>query len=184
MKRTFSWTLLVVCGTVLMTVALLGPGRLWGQRIAAEAALAGFDTSFEFALELDGEVVGFFGKCNGLVSASDIYEETVLTDSGLQIEQKRPGSRLIWENITLTRNVGATDPVLWQWREQVQGQSPDDALRDGAIILYGPGGETARWYFTNAWPVRLSVNESVEKVTIAHDGLRLVNEAATRSRSR
>ena len=184
MKRTFSWTLIVVCGTVLMTAVLLGPGRLWGQRIAAEATLAGLDTSFEFALELDGEVVGYFEKCSGLVSASDVYEETVLTDGGLQIEQKRPGSRLIWENITLTRNVGATDPELWQWREEVQGQNPDEALRDGAIILYGPGGETARWSFTNAWPVRLSVDESIEKVTIAHDGLHLVSEEAARTRTR
>jgi len=184
MKRTFSWTLIVICGTVLMTTALLGPGRLWGQRIDAQAALANLDTSFEFALELDGEIVGFFEKCSGLVSASDVYEETVLTDSGLQTDLKRPGSRLLWENITLTRSVGASDPVLWQWREEIQGQDPDEGLRDGTIILYGPGGETARWYFTNGWPVRLSVNESVEKVTIAHDGLRLVGEAATRSRTR
>ena len=136
MKRTFTWTLIVVCGTLLVTAALLGPGRLWGQRIAAEAALAGLDTSFEFALELDGEVVGYFDKCSGLVSASDVYEETVLTDSGLQTEQKRPGSRLLWENITLTRNVGATDPELWQWREQVQGENRYGD-RDGSVVEVG-----------------------------------------------
>jgi phage tail-like protein len=184
MKRTFSRTLIVVCGTVLITVALLGPGRLWGQRIGAEAALAADTTSFEFALQLDGEIVGFFHKCTGLVSASDVYEETVLTEGGLQIDQKRPGSRLLWEDITLTRSVGASDPVLWQWREQIENDNWDEALQDGQIILYGPGGETARWYFTNGWPVRLSANESVEKVTIAHDGLHLVSEATTRSRTR
>ena len=166
MKRTFSWTLIALCGTILTMTALVGPGRSWGQRRGTEVILAADTTSFEFALELDGDVIGFFDKCDGLVSASDIYEETILTDSGLQIELKRPGSRLLWENITLTRNVGASDPVLWQWREEIQGQDPDEGLRDGAIILYGPGGETARWYFTNAWPVRLSVNESVEKLTI------------------
>ena len=184
MKRTFSWTLIVLCGVTLTTTALLGPGRLWGQRIGTQAALAADTTSFEFALELDGQIVGFFHRCAGLVSSSDVYEETVLTTGGLQMDQKRPGRRLIWEDITLTRSVGASDPVLWQWRDQIESENWDEALKDGSIILYGPGGETARWSFTNGWPVRLSANESVDKLTIAHDGLQRVDEVPGPARTR
>jgi phage tail-like protein len=176
MKRTFSWTLVVLCGMTLTMTALLGPGRLWGQRIGTQAALTADTTSFEFALELDGEAVAFFHKCTGLVSASDVYEETVLTTAGLQMDQKRPGGRLLWENITLTYNVGTNDAWLWRWRDLVETDSWEGALRDGVIVLYGPGGETARWTFTNGWPVRLSIDESVGKITIAHDGLKRVSD--------
>lgn len=183
MKRTFSWTLIILCGTAVVVTALLGPGRLWGQRLGTQAALTADASSFEFALELDGEAVAFFNKCSGLVSASDVYEETVLTTGGLQMDQKRPGSRLLWEDIKLTYNVGVDDAWLWQWRDQVENESEEGALRDGVIVLYGPGGETARWAFTNGWPVRLSVNESVGEITIAHDGLqRLAVQQPTRSR--
>ncbi len=183
MKRTFSWTLVVLCGTTLAMTALLGPGRLWGQRIGTRAAGAADTTSFEFALELDGEVAGFFHKCTGLASSSDVYEETVLTTGGLQMNQKRPGSRLIWQNITLTRSVGASDATLWRWRGQIESGDWDEGLKNGSIVLYGPGGETARWSFSNGWPVHLSVDESVEKLTIAHDGLQRVDDMpVTRTR--
>jgi len=183
MKRTFSWTLIILCGATLTLAAVLGPGRLWGQLVDTQAVARAGTSSFEFALELDGEPVAFFNKCTGLVSASDVYEETVLTAGGLQMDQKRPGSRLLWENITLTYNVGTDDAWLWTWRELVENDSWEGALRDGAIVLYGPGGETARWSFTNGWPVRLSVDESVGKITIAHDGLQRVGaEPVTRTR--
>ncbi len=176
MKRTFSWTLIVVCATVLATTALLGPGRLWGQRIGAEGSLTADTTSYEFGLQLGEDIVGFFPRCSGLVSASDVYEETVLTDGELQMTQRRPGSKLIWEDITLVRSAGSSDATLWQWRDQIESGDWTEGLRDGMIILYGPGGETARWQFTNAWPVRLSLDESVEKVTIAHDGLQRISD--------
>jgi len=179
MKRTFYWTLIVLCGTTLAMTALLGPGRLWGQSIDTQAVLAADTTSFEFALELDGDIVGFFHKCAGLASSSDVYEETMVTTGGLQMTQRRPGSRLLWDDITLTRSVGASDAALWQWREQIESDNQGEGLRDGTIILYGPGGETARWRFTNGWPVRLSADESVEKLTIAHDGLQRVSEGGT-----
>jgi phage tail-like protein len=183
MKRTFSWTLIVLCCTTLAMTALLGPGRLWGQLTDTRAALVAGTTSFEFALELDGEAVAFFHKCTGLVSASDVYEETVLTTTGLQMDQKRPGGRLLWENIKLTYNVGTDDAWLWQWRNLVENDSWEGALKDGAIVLYGPGGETARWTFTSGWPVRLSVNESIGEITIAHDGLQRVGaEPVARTR--
>lgn len=183
MRRTFSWTLIVLCGTTLTMIALLGPGRLWAQRVGAQAILAADTTSFEFALELDGEVVGFFHKCTGLASASDVYEETIVAEGGLQITQRRPGSKLIWEDITLTRSVGASDPVLWQWRDRIESDDWNEGLKDGSIVLYGPGGETARWSFLNGWPVRLSADESVEKLTIAHDGLqRISDQSPTRTR--
>ena len=67
MKRTFSWTLIILCGTAMVVTALLGPGRLWGQRLGTQAALTADTSSFEFALQLDEEVVGFFHKCTGLV---------------------------------------------------------------------------------------------------------------------
>ena len=176
MKRTFYWTLIVLCGTTLAMTALLGPGRLWGQQIETQAVLAADTTSFEFALELDGEVVGFFHKCTGLASSSDVYEETVVTQGGLQMTQRRPGSRLLWDDITLTRSVGASDAALWRWRDQIESDDWDEGLKGGTIILYGPGGETARWSFTNGWPVRLSADESVEQLTIAHDGLQRVDD--------
>jgi len=183
MRRTFSWTLIVLCGTTLTMIALLGPGRLWAQRVGTRPIPTADTTSFEFALELDGDLVGFFHKCTGLASASDVYEETIVSEGGLQITQRRPGSKLIWDDITLTRSVGASDTTLWRWRDRIESDDWNEGLKDGAIVLYGPGGETARWSFINGWPVRLSADESVEKLTIAHDGLqRVFDEPPTRSR--
>lgn len=182
MKRTFSWTISVLCGLILMATALVGPSRIWGQKIDTLAEVTEDTTSFEFALELDGETVGFFDTCTGLVSASDVYEETVLTDDGLQMTQRRPGSKLLWADITLTRSVGATDETLWNWREQIESSGWENGLKDGEVVLYGPGGETARWSFTNGWPVSLSVDESVEIVTIAHDGIQYGSETTARRR--
>ena len=182
MRRTFSWTLIALCGATLMILALTGPSRLWGQRAETLTEVAEDTTSFEFALELDGETVGFFDACTGLASASDVYEETALTTDGLQMTQRRPGSKLLWEDLTLTRSVGASDAVLWDWREQIESSNWDEGLKDGQIVLYGPGGETARWSFTNGWPVRLSVDEAVETVTIAHDGIQRASEGTARRR--
>jgi len=164
-------------------MALLGESRLWGQK-ADPAILAAGETSFEFALELDGQTVGFFHKCTGLVSSNDVFEETVLTEAGLQMTQKRPGSRLIWEDITLTRSVGASDMSLWQWRERIEDGDWGNGVKNGSIVLYGPGGETARWNFAGGWPVRLSADESVEKLTIAHDGLERIGDEVARRPTR
>ena len=174
MKRSFLCTLVVLCGTTLTTLALLGPDRLWGQRLDLPVTSDAFTVSYALALELDGEIVAFFDTCRGLVSASDVQEHTVSTAGQRQIGQRRPGNKLLWEDLVLTRRVGGSSRTLWQWRQQIESGDWDVGLRDGAIVLHGPGGEDARWNFTNGWPVRLSVNESVEEVTIAHDGLQRV----------
>ena len=47
------------------------------------------------------------------------------------------------------------------------------ALRNGRILLYGPGSSTplAKWTFTAGWPASLIFDGSQEELVIVHEGI-------------
>jgi phage tail-like protein len=134
--------------------------------------------SFQYAVEIQGKVSGYFTECTGLGSENEVIEHKVVDKRGKEIIQKVPG-RLKWENIVLKR--GITDSMdIWDWRKKVEEGKVDEARANGSIVMMDQHlNPVARWNFENAWPVKVSgpsmksdSNEiGIEELTIAHEGL-------------
>jgi phage tail-like protein len=133
---------------------------------------------FNFRLEIEGKLAGYFTEASGIGSEHEIVEHKVVDDSGHEIVQKIPG-RLKWENVTLKR--GITDAMdIWDWRKLVEDGKMGDARTNCSIIMMDRNYEdVARWDFVNAWPSKVSgpsvksdSNEfGVEEVTLVHEGM-------------
>ena len=133
---------------------------------------------FNFRLEIEGKLAGYFTEASGVGSEHEIVEHKAVDDSGHEIVQKIPG-RLKWENVTLKR--GITDAMdIWDWRKLVEDGKMGDARTNCSIIMMDRNYEdVARWDFVNAWPSKVSgpsvksdSNEfGVEEVTLVHEGM-------------
>jgi phage tail-like protein len=133
---------------------------------------------FNFRLEIEGKLAGYFTEASGVGSEHEIVEHKAVDDSGHEIVQKIPG-RLKWENVTLKR--GITDALdIWDWRKLVEDGKMGDARTNCSIIMMDRNYEdVARWDFVNAWPSKVSgpsvksdSNEfGVEEVTLVHEGM-------------
>jgi phage tail-like protein len=135
-------------------------------------------TTFKFALEIDNVNIGYFKKCSGIESETEIIEFKQATKSGQMEIRKVPGA-MKWANIELDKNIDSSK-ALWEWRKQVIDGQIEDARRNGSIIAYNAkGDEIARWDFEKGWPSKwkgadfeASANEvATESVTITHEGL-------------
>ncbi len=133
---------------------------------------------FHYAIEVEGQVSGYFTECSGIGSEHEVIEHKVVDSKGRENIMKIPG-RLKWENITLKR--GITDNMdIWDWRDMVVNGQVDGARRNGSIVMFDQSlSEVARWNFENAWPLKVSgptvksdSNEfAVEELVITHEGL-------------
>jgi len=133
---------------------------------------------FNFLLELDGAVAGYFTECAGVGSENEIIEHKVVDKQGHEIVRKIPG-RLKFTDVTLKRGV-TSDLEIWTWRELVVKGTIADARKNATITMmdrtYSP---VAKWHFTNAWPSKVSGPSfksddnsiGVEEVTIVHEGM-------------
>jgi phage tail-like protein len=133
---------------------------------------------FNFMLELEGAMAGYFTECSGIGSEHDIVEHKVVDNQGHEIVRKIPG-RLKWGDITLKRGI-TSDMQIWEWRDQVVQGKVGDARKNITITMldreYNP---VSMWHFSNAWPSKVSgpslksdSNEfGVEEVTIVHEGM-------------
>lgn len=146
--------------------------------------MAGRDplAGFQYAVEIQGVVSGYFTECGGLGSEHDVIEHKIVSDSGKEIIQKIPG-RMKWQDITLKR--GITDSMdIWDWRKKVEDGDVESARSNGSIVMFDQHlSEVARWNFENGWPIKVSgpsmksdANEiGVEELTITHEGMWRVN---------
>jgi len=140
----------------------------------AEDPLLGFN----FLLELDGAIGGYFTECSGVGSENEIVEHKVVDSKGHEAVRKIPG-RLKWTDISLKRGI-TSDLQIWAWREQVIQGKMSDARKSVTITMldreYKP---VAKWNFTNAWPSKLTGPSfkaddnsfGVEEVSIVHEGM-------------
>lgn len=140
----------------------------------AEDPLLGFN----FGLEFQGEISGYFTECSGLGSENEVIDHKVVDDSGREITKKIPG-RLKWGDITLKRGI-TNDMEIWDWRENVVQGNMDDARKNGSVVMMDRNySAVARWNFENAWPSKVSgpalksdSNEfGVEELVIVHEGV-------------
>lgn len=137
--------------------------------------------AFNFAIEIQGVLTGFFTEVSGLGSETEIIEHKIVGEKGLEIVRKIPG-RLKWGDITCKRGI-TKNMDMWNWRKQVEDGHVDQARRDGSVIMYDQeGSEVARWNFERGWPSKISGpsvksdgNEvGIEELTIVHEYIRRV----------
>ncbi len=132
---------------------------------------------FNFRVEIDGIVAGFFTQVSGLDSETEAIEYRA-GDMKMNSSVKLPGLTK-YPNIVLKRGL-TKDLSLWQWRKAIVNGQID--RRNGAIILMDESrADVLRWYFRNAWPAKwegpdldAAANEvAIETIELAHEGLEL-----------
>ncbi len=133
---------------------------------------------FNFMLELEGAVAGYFSECSGIGSEHEVVEQKVVDKQGHEIIRKIPG-RLKYTDVTLKRGI-TSDMKIWEWRDMAVTGKIKGARKNCTITMlsreYKP---VAIWHFANAWPSKVTgpslkadSNEiGVEEVTIVHEGL-------------
>jgi phage tail-like protein len=133
---------------------------------------------FNYVLELEGAIAGYFTECSGIGSEHEIVEHKVVDKQGHEIIRKIPG-RLKWQDISLKRGITA-GLKIWEWRDlMVQGKVGDARKNISITMLDRTYQPVAVWHFANAWPSKVTgpslkadSNEfGVEEVTIVHEGM-------------
>jgi len=133
---------------------------------------------FNFGVEIQGKIQGYFTECSGLGSESEVIEHKVVDKQGRETVMKIPG-RMKWENVTLKRGITAAMDI-WDWRKLVEDGKVTEARSNGSVIMFDRNyEEVARWNFENAWPTKVTgpqvksdSNEiGIEELTLAHEGL-------------
>jgi phage tail-like protein len=131
---------------------------------------------FHFMLEIQGSVTGYFTEVSGIGSESEIGEQKVVTDKGVQVVLKVPG-RLKWGDISLKRGL-TSNLEIWNWRKMIEDGNVKGARKNGSIVMFDQSLKAvAQWDFKNAWPSKVSgpspksdSNElTVEELTIVHE---------------
>lgn len=133
---------------------------------------------FNFALELEGSIAGYFTECSGIGSENEIVEHKVVDKQGHEVVRKLPG-RLKWQDVSLKRGI-TSDLQIWEWRDMVIKGDMSSSRKNISITMmdrtYSP---VATWHFTNAWPSKVSGPSfksddnsfGVEEVSIVHEGM-------------
>ena len=133
---------------------------------------------FNFMLELEGAVAGYFTECSGIGSEHEVVEQKVVDASGHELIRKIPG-RLKFTDITLKRGI-TSDLQIWAWREMAVNGKVKDARKNCSITMLSRDYQAvAIWHFANAWPSKVTgpslksdSNEiGVEEITIVHEGM-------------
>jgi phage tail-like protein len=136
---------------------------------------------FNFGLEIQGSVKGYFTEVSGIGSEHEIIEHKVVDTKGHEITRKIPG-RLKWGDITLKRGITSVLDV-WEWREQVEQGDVAGARKNGSITMLDRNyTEVARWNFEMAWPSKVtgpalksdSNDFGIEEMVIVHEGIKRV----------
>jgi phage tail-like protein len=133
---------------------------------------------FNFMLELEGAVAGYFTEVTGIGSEHEVIEQKVVDTQGHEIVRKIPG-RLKFTDISLKRGI-TSDLKIWEWRDFAVKGDMKSARKNCTITMldraYSP---VAVWHFHNAWPSKVTgpslksdSNEiGVEELTIVHEGM-------------
>jgi phage tail-like protein len=133
---------------------------------------------FNYMLELEGAVAGYFTECGGIGSEHEIIEHKVVDKQGHEIVRKIPG-RLKFQDVTLKRGI-TSDMQIWKWRDDIIKGDVKTARKNVTITMldrtYQP---VAIWHFNNAWPSKVSGPQlksddnsfGVEELTIVHEGM-------------
>jgi phage tail-like protein len=130
--------------------------------------------TFNFAVEIEGLLVGGFSEVSGLESEVEIEE---YREGGVNgFVHKLPG-RTSYPNLVLSHGLTSVS-TLWNWYYNTTLGAIQ--RRNGTIMLLDPGQIPVMWWnFRNALPVRwtgptfsaTSDEVGVESLELAHEGL-------------
>ncbi len=126
-----------------------------------------------FSVEIDGHDLGSWTKCDGLGVTYDIYE---YKEGGNNAYVHRLPGRAKYENIKLTRVVGASTADVMKWLAEVQSK-PSYATAKIAV-MDGGGTEVASWTLSGVYPARWSgpsldsgnKGPATETLELSHNG--------------
>ena len=133
---------------------------------------------FNFMLQLEGSVAGYFTECSGIGSEHEVIAHKVVDEQGHEIVRKIPG-RLKWQDVSLKRGI-TSDLEIWTWRQAaVEGKMSDSRKNCTITMMSRDYSPVAVWHFHNAWPSKVTgpnlkadSNEfGVEELTIVHEGM-------------
>ena len=134
--------------------------------------------SFNFELQIEGKLTGYFTEVSGLGSETEVTEHKIVGQGDREAVRKVPG-RLKWGDLTLKRGITA-NMDMWAWRQMIVDGQISSARSNGSIIMYDQAGTAvARWDFVAGWPSKVSgptlASDSsavgVEEMTIVHEGI-------------
>lgn len=133
--------------------------------------------SFNFRVEIAGQVIGGFSEVSGLMADGDPVDYREGTDLPNNV-RKLVGLRK-YNNITLKRGY-APNLALWQWYRNIAVGQAD--RRDVTIVLMDEAHrDVLRWEVENAWinkiegpAFKANANEiAIESCDLVHEGLTL-----------
>jgi phage tail-like protein len=133
---------------------------------------------FNFMLQLEKAIAGYFTECGGIGSEHEIVEHKVVDDGGHEIVRKIPG-RLKWGDVTLKRGI-TQDLEIWKWRDLIVKGDLKGSRTAATITMFSRDYKpVAIWHFANAWPSKVSGPSlkadgndiGVEELTIVHEGM-------------
>jgi phage tail-like protein len=129
---------------------------------------------------------GGFQECTGLEIDLDVQE---YYEGGINNAVVRRVGRAKYQNIVLKRGMfygdsGRVNQALWKWLQGVANGVRPVSRYDGTIQVMSVGDKAAAtWTFDRGLPAKIRGPElnaktgevAIEELTIAHEGLRLVN---------
>jgi len=133
---------------------------------------------FNFMLQLEGAVAGYFSECSGIGSENEVVDQKSVDLGGHELNRKLPG-RLKFTDVTLKRGI-TSDLKIWEWRDQIVQGKVVDARKNCSITMFNREYvAVAVWNFVNAWPSKVTGPSlksdgndiGVEEVTIVHEGM-------------
>jgi phage tail-like protein len=144
--------------------------------LGALAARADPYLGFNFAVEIEGLVVGGFSEVTGLQAEIEVQDHR---EGGLNdFVHRLPGPARFPINLTLRRGLTDAD-VLWRWYQDVS-RGLVRRHNGSVLLLDAQGREARRWNFVDAYPIRWTGPElraatgavAVESIELVHRGLR------------
>ncbi len=130
---------------------------------------------YNFAVEVDGLVVGGFSDVSGLVAETEVQE---YREGGLnEFTHRRAGPTKYPGNLVLKRGISEA-AGLWSWYACVM-QGTVERKTVSIVLLDSTCQERRRWSFQRAYPVKwegpglraAAAEISVETIELVHDGL-------------
>jgi phage tail-like protein len=129
--------------------------------------------SFNFVVEVDGEIVAAFHECRGLTTDVDPveYREGGQNLGSARARHGKPGTLVLRLGVGTTRS-------LWDWHQRVvEGEA---LPASGSVQRFDETGKpVAKWDFVAGWPSKLEGPElsakgnevAIEELRLSHEGL-------------
>lgn len=137
--------------------------------------------SFNFEIDIQGIITGFFSSVSGLGGSTEVTEQLIVGASGVQIVRKIPG-RFEGAEITLKRAITANMDA-WAWRKMIVDGNISEARKNGTIKMLDQAGDpVAQWDFTMAWPSKIDVDSADSgSSSVMQETITVVYEELTRT---